>query len=308
MCDIKESELEELVTKAEFMIQQLQKSNDFCEKLTKRVTNGDFDGTQNGMSLLEVKFHLMAMYNARLSMYMSMRARGDSVANHQLLNELAIICWISDKLRNIQKQCQYSIDKLLDHAKTINLKQKQNQALTQTQTQYQRQTTDNLTHKPDLSQLRPPTMNGSSNNSIQLNLPLTSEMNKSSNRDRDGVYRPPKINPVLMDNPDNNRLLSKQESRQLDTMKRRMKKSDYYQAMRDEYTTLPQEQHFHMQSKTKKVDAQIDEYEENTFKRTPQSRVKLMTVQTFVCFLVFCFFVVVVGYCHPCSLSLHEGK
>eukprot|EP00483_Globobulimina_turgida_P001632 UN01634 len=117
LSSISDEELNELTCKVEFMLSQLKKVESFINKLHEMIDDGTFDNTKHGMSLLDVKFHLLIMYCSKLCLYISMRARGESVANHELLNQLAICGWILDKLRSIQKQCQYSIDKLLDHSK-----------------------------------------------------------------------------------------------------------------------------------------------------------------------------------------------
>ena len=73
MSNISDEELNELTCKVEFMLTQLDGVESFVNKLHKRVDNGDFDDTKHGMSLLDVKFHLLLMYCTRLCLYISMR-------------------------------------------------------------------------------------------------------------------------------------------------------------------------------------------------------------------------------------------
>ena len=197
------------------------------------------------------------------------------MANHELLNQLAICSWILDKLRSIQKQCQYSIDKLLDHSK---------RAIENDNSVNQLNLNDELSQKPDLMSLRPPNANENelenNNKDITMNdIEHEVEMNK------DGIYRPLKLNPTLMDTPKN--ILTKKQERTFERFKKNVRNSDIYQVTRETMTNLPTEEKFYLQnvdkfsktgSKSKLRD--IENYEEENYGRLAQSNRETKRVNT----------------------------
>ena len=71
--NITDDELDELTVKVEFMLTQLNKVDSFVNKLHEMVDEGTFDNTKQGMSLLDIKFHLLIMYCSKLCVYIAMR-------------------------------------------------------------------------------------------------------------------------------------------------------------------------------------------------------------------------------------------
>eukprot|EP01084_Bolivina_argentea_P301387 519949_1 len=246
---ISDDRLNELTCKVEFMLVQLKNVESFVNQLQKLVDNKTFENTKNGMSLLDVKFHLLIMYCSKLCVYISMRAKGESVANHELLNQLAICSWILDKLRSIQKQCQYSIDKLLNHSKNLNVIH------------------DELSHKPDLDSLCP------LKNEIDKINKIDNKINNNENIY--DVYRPPKLNPILMDTPQN--ILSKKQERMVKQLNKKVKNSEIYKTVKESMTNLPIEENFYFEnnknmSLSKSRIKEMDNYEENNYVRLKQTR------------------------------------
>jgi len=249
------------------MLTQLHKVETFVNKLHQMVDEGTFDHTKHGMSLLDVKFHLLLAYCSKLCVYISMRAKGENVAHHELMNQLAICCWILDKLRSIQKQCQYSIDKLLDHAKkSVNTDSNNNNK--------EQAINDELSHKPDLDSLRPPDDNDA--------VPLSSmDIDAERERNDDGIYRPLKLNPHLMDTAQSQ--LTKQQERQRQELRKRVKNHDIYKSIREDITNLPTEEKFylenidrfadekHRENKSKSRLKDMENYEEENFTRLKQT-------------------------------------
>lgn len=68
-----DTEFNELVTKVEFMLTQLKNVESFVNKLHGLIDKGTFNNTKYGMSLLDIKFHLLIMYCSKLCVYISMR-------------------------------------------------------------------------------------------------------------------------------------------------------------------------------------------------------------------------------------------
>eukprot|EP01083_Nonionella_stella_P064077 166681_1 len=259
---ISDKELNELTSKVEFMLTQLTNVESFINKLHVMVDKGTFKNTKHGMSLLDVKFHLLIMYCSKLCVYISMRSKGESVANHRLLDQLAICSWILDKLRAIQKQCQYSVDKLLDHAKKATTAKASDANIIN----------DELSHKPDLDSLRPP----DSNLTVSMDIDHETEINK------DGIYRPLKLNPKLMDTRQN--MLSKKQTRMVEQFKKKVKNHDIYQSVRESMTNLPTEERFYLEhldnNKSKTRTKDLQNYEEDNYLRLKQSRSEFKKAQS----------------------------
>ena len=168
------------------------------------------------------------------------------MANHELLNQLAITSWILDKLRSIQKQCQYSIDKLLDHAKRARPAAASADGSNAAALKFTHDfkaakpvaINDELSHKPNLDALRPP--DGVEDEENPMNLYHKPERNE------DGIYRPLKLNPKLMDTPNN--ILTKREERKVAQFRKRVKNSDIYQSVKESMTNLPAEERFFLEN------------------------------------------------------------
>lgn len=250
---VENGELDDLTLKVEFMLQQLKIVSKFVNKFHERVNNGDFDGTQHGMSLLDTKCQLLLMYCARLCLYINMRSNGESVANHELLNQMAIATWILDKFRTIQKQCQYSIDKLVQHSKNAISKNVSSSS----------KMNDKLLHRPNL---------------LSLRLPNTEDMNADENEESN------KTPDMMMDKHSNQ--LSKKQKRVVLRMKKSMRNTELFQSIQESMTNRPTEERFFItnvekfssnrnipSSKTKLRDYEI--IEEDTFKRVVQSRFEM---------------------------------
>jgi len=326
--DISDAELTELTHKVEFMLTQLNNVESFLQKLHKMVDDGTMgDSSKHGMSLLDVKYQMLIMYCSKLCMYIAMRANGQNVANHELLDQLAICCWMLDRLRTIQKQCQYSIDKLLDHAKRSSSSSSSSHNHHHNQMQIEgddddddddddtandddevavssSHVHDDLSHRPDLDSLRPPNVAMGDDTAAAIDeAKISTSIDAVTSVNRDGIYRPLKLNPKLMDTPQNK--LTKKEERQRQLLKKRVKNHDIYQSIRENMTNLPAEQKFHLQnmdkfgfdtrgggggdgggdgkqphkkSKTRMQD--IEHFEEDNFRRTKQSKEQVKKQQS----------------------------
>jgi hypothetical protein len=69
--------------------------------------------TSSGSSFLEVKFHLLLSYCTNVVFYMLLKAKGESVRDHPVIETLVKLRAMLEKCRPIDKKLKYQIDKLL---------------------------------------------------------------------------------------------------------------------------------------------------------------------------------------------------
>merc|ERR1719183_1729139 len=80
-------------------------------------TDDELSQTAQGISLLDLKYHLTLMYNSRLVYYCQLRCAGQDVTNHPVLTQLVHIRTVLEKIRPVEKKMRYTINKLLRTAK-----------------------------------------------------------------------------------------------------------------------------------------------------------------------------------------------
>merc|ERR1712228_1092686 len=153
----------------------------------------------------------------------------------------------------------YSVDKLLDHAKKANNQNNKNEV---------NNINDELSHKPDLDSMRPPNTNTWANE-------ISQDIEHETKVTADGIYRPLKLNPKLMDTPKN--ILSKKQERMVQAFKKKVKNHDIYQSVRESMSNKPNEERFYLEhidkfSKSKKRTQDMQEYEEDNYVRLKQTR------------------------------------
>ena len=167
-----------------------------------------------------------------------------------------------DKLRLIQKQCQYSIDKLLDHAKRSIFNENSNN---------NNNINDELSHKPDIDTLRPPDDDDDDNddddnddNDIEINENDDMDMYKSLES--------------------SNSMLTKKQERMRQKLRKKVQSHDIYQSIKENMTNLPKEERFflenvdkfssskHSENRSKSRLKDMENYEEDNYRRLKQSR------------------------------------
>ena len=146
----------------------------------------------------------------------------------------------------------------MDHAKKANNDNNKDQ---------ENKINDELSHKPDLDAMRPP-------NSIETNA-ISQDISHETKVTADGIYRPLKLNPKLMDTPKN--ILSKRQERMVQQFKKKVKNHDIYQSVRESMTDKPNEERFYLENvdkfgKSKKRPQDMQNYEEDNFVRLKQTR------------------------------------
>ncbi|KAK9829724.1 hypothetical protein WJX72_007528 [[Myrmecia] bisecta] len=173
--------------------------------LLKEVKEGQV-ATAEGVSYLEAKHLLLLNYCTNIVFYLLLKAEGRPVRDHPVISRLVELRAYLEKIRPIDRKLQYQMDKLLLAAQTV-------QAL-------QNEGDDPLRYGPKPDALVPKTGGAAA-------------------ADAGGVYRPPKLNPVAMEDPD--RDSGAKERRRAKEASRRAARSSLVQELAQELEGAPEE-------------------------------------------------------------------
>ena len=184
--------------------------------LLQEIRSGNI-ATSAGVSYLEAKHLLLMYYNACIVFYLLLKAEGKNVKDHPVVSRLVEIRAYLEKVRPIDKRLKYQIEKLLAAA-----------ALSDRSTPIEKvnepEEQGELVYKP-----KPGTM---------------VVEDPKGKQDVDQAYRPPKINPVSMEQDKaysaENGLSSKEKRKQIQAS-RRAARSDFIQEFAAELTGAPEE-------------------------------------------------------------------
>eukprot|EP01116_Phalansterium_solitarium_P021307 TRINITY_DN6573_c0_g1_i3.p1 TRINITY_DN6573_c0_g1~~TRINITY_DN6573_c0_g1_i3.p1 ORF type:complete len:424 (-),score=177.54 TRINITY_DN6573_c0_g1_i3:760-2031(-) len=106
------NESPELLDLLEEFKTSLVQVRDRIQPILDKVRAGQLP-TSNGMSYLEVKFHLLLSYCINISFYMMLKAEGKSVKDHPVIDQLVRYRTILEKMRPLDQKLKYQVDKLL---------------------------------------------------------------------------------------------------------------------------------------------------------------------------------------------------
>ncbi|KAM0931415.1 hypothetical protein ACQ4PT_000434 [Festuca glaucescens] len=156
------------------------------ESLTRKVRKDQLP-TGDGIGYLEAKHHLLLSYCQDLVYYLLRKAKGLSVDGHPVVRSLVEIRLFLEKIRPIDKKMEYQIQKLTNAADSAAAQDKVPDA-----EPVQQQ------GEEDLLRYRP--------NPDMMDTKLATD-----GQGNDGLYRPPKIQPVIMDDKRNKDNSSRRE-------------------------------------------------------------------------------------------------
>ncbi|XP_062501259.1 neuroguidin-A-like [Corticium candelabrum] len=91
---------------------KIDEATKFIRGVESRVHNGEFN-TSKGISLLDVKYHLLLGYLIDLSQCILMKTEGKSIHGIDAVNRLVDTRVILEKLRPLEQKLKYQIDKLV---------------------------------------------------------------------------------------------------------------------------------------------------------------------------------------------------
>ena len=98
-----------LVEELEGKINEIQHA---LQPSLQSVQSNDVD-TSKGISFLQVKLQLLLSYLTNVTFLLMLRAEGKSIKNHPVVNQLAKLRVVLDKIKPVDKKLKYQVEKLL---------------------------------------------------------------------------------------------------------------------------------------------------------------------------------------------------
>jgi U3 small nucleolar ribonucleoprotein protein LCP5 len=95
--------------------QKVNALRSFVQELTQRIVDGELQ-TSKGISLLEVKSHLLLQYCVNLGCLLLQKLDGQSIAGHAVIKQLIVLRVYLEKIRPIDQKLKYQVDKMLKTA------------------------------------------------------------------------------------------------------------------------------------------------------------------------------------------------
>jgi len=239
--------LEELQT-------QLKELKDFTASICTRVQEKNLP-TKSGLSLLEVRRHLLLNYCSRVLFCLLRKSEGKSINGHPVIKQMVHIRLLLEKTKPIQQKLKYQIDKLLQRQKGV-MSDASREA---------------LSFKPRPNLLLP------KDDRVSLTGKLPSKGAQKDGEEPVGVYRPPKINPTSVDQAEQNQMRRRETS---DRVKRNAKRNSAISELRNDLLQRPEEASTGGAANLRKdeEDKELDEFEEDMFIRlqpTKESKKKI---------------------------------
>ncbi|KAL2893073.1 Neuroguidin [Bienertia sinuspersici] len=208
-------EVPQLIAVLKEMKEGLDTVTSKVQALTAKVKAKQYP-TADGVSYLEAKHLLLINYCQSLVYYLLRKAKGLSIEGHPVVRSLVETRIFLEKIRPIDKKCGYRIERLLTAASTDAVKV---------------DTTENIadaTQKSeDLLKYRP-------------NPDMLVSKTDMDNDDNDGIYRPPKIAPVTMEEGKKSKQERDALRKEKDTL-RRVRQSEYVKSLVDDLEGRPEE-------------------------------------------------------------------
>jgi U3 small nucleolar RNA-associated protein 3 len=204
-----------------------------------RVRSGKIE-TSQGISFLEMKYHVMIMYCTHIVFYLYLKAEGRSVKNHPVVKQLVHLRTILEKIKPIDSKLKYQVDKLVRQANKP----------AGSSTKSQSGGADPLSFKPQPSQL------------------LSSKQREAN--DGDAVYRPPRMAAAEMVDEKS----KAKEKRAREKALAKASRSSLVRQLRDEIEQRPEEMEtFGTEEFVQdQDDAERQRFEEEFFMRLPESK------------------------------------
>jgi len=194
--------------------------------------------TSGGLSYLEAKHLLLLQYAAHITMYLLLKAEGRPVRDHPVIQRLVEIRAYLEKIRPIDKHMSYQIDKLLRAARTAAASEAKRGGKAGAAEEGQEEeagAADETAYGPRPDRLVPRGGAASTRGGDAAAPGRTGVLAGKG----DGVYRPPKLNPVAMEEEGGK--AARDEKRRLAEAARRASRSDEMAALAAEIAGAPEE-------------------------------------------------------------------
>jgi U3 small nucleolar RNA-associated protein 3 len=193
--------------------------------LLQEVRKGEL-ATSEGISYLEAKHTLLVHYAAAIVFYLLLKAEGRPVKDHPVVARLVEIRAYLEKVRPIDKRLQYQIEKLLaaaQRAKAAGIEDEMPNAVAEI----------GVSSHADAARFGPRPEALLVGNGV-------AGANKDFEAGPDGIYRPPRLNPVSMETEEDARAAKKVRRRE-EMAARRAGRSSLVQELAAEMTGAPEE-------------------------------------------------------------------
>ncbi|KAG6775950.1 hypothetical protein POTOM_019452 [Populus tomentosa] len=194
---VKEKEAPQLATMLKEIKEGLDIVRNKVQALTAKVKTNNFPTTE-GISYLEAKHLLLLSYCQSLVFYLIRKAKGLSIEKHPVVRSLVEIRLFLEKIRMIDKKLEYQIQKLIRDAGSA----RDQVDVSENESKASKKPEDNLKYRPN------PDLLESKTDMLAQN---------------GGVYRPPKIAPMIMEEDK----MSKQERNALRRQKETLRKAKH---------------------------------------------------------------------------------
>lgn len=194
---VKEKEAPQLATVLKEIKEGLDIVRNKVQALTAKVKTNNFLTTE-GISYLEAKHLLLLSYCQSLVFYLIRKAKGLSIEKHPVVRSLVEIRLFLEKIRMIDKKLEYQIQKLTRDAGSA----RDQVDVSENESKASKKPEDNLKYRPN------PDLLESKTDMLAQN---------------GGVYRPPKIAPMIMEEDK----MSKQERNALRRQKETLRKAKH---------------------------------------------------------------------------------
>jgi len=219
----------------------------YVNSLLSRVKNDELP-TEDGLSFLELKHHLLLQYVINLTYGMLLKVDGRLIDGSDVIDRLVEIRVVLEKMRPIDKKLKYQVDKLIKMASSdISTAEKHP-----------------LNFKPNIDML-------ASKDDDEEDAE-DDESNQKEADDNTGVYVPPKVSAVPYEEEENTRRSASQKEK----MRQRALNSSLLKDLREEYSEEPEEirdgfRHQRM-SKYKEKEQERERFEEDNMRRLQLSK------------------------------------
>ena len=229
----------------------------YVNSLLQRVKNDELP-TEDGLSFLEMKHHLLLQYIINLTYSMLVKVDGRHIDGSDVIDRLIEIRVVLEKMRPIDKKLKYQVDKLMKMASTdVSTAEKHP-----------------LNFKPNIDML---VSKGDEEDDEEED----GEGDQREADDNTGVYVPPKVSAVPYEEEER----SSKKSAQKEKMRQRALNSSLLKDLREEYSEEPEEirDGYRQQrmSKFKEREQERERFEEDNMRRLQQTK-KVMQVIRYI--------------------------
>ena len=226
------------------LLEEIEEKSNEAKGLAQAIQQKEHK-TQNGLSFLEVKNHVMLDYLSNLTLLMLKKCSGKSIKDSKAIEQICEDRTVLEKMRPIEKKLKYQIDKYLKVAESGQLS-----------------ADDPMNFKPNLAALKD-NLENDSDDSDEDDEEETVEDKKNKK------YVPPKNVPAFVDDAET---LEKSEE---DRVKKRNLSKSIMEDLRRQHLDLPEEEHSHVDTMKAKQIAAMKErirYEEDNYTRLPLTK------------------------------------